>query len=84
MAGLPVWVDNNLPLNGSLQDPILVCRFADLYTWESDVTLATFDAPFANSLGVLVRAHQYLAAVMSRYPASIAVIQGTGTAPPVW
>ena len=81
MAGLPVFTDANLPLNGTSQDPVIVARFADLYLWESDVTLATFDAPYANSLGILVRAHGYLAAIMSRYPASIAVIQGTGTAP---
>ena len=81
MAGLPVFVDANLPLNGTSQDPVIVARFADLYLWESDVTLATFDAPYANSLGVLVRAHGYLSAIMSRYPASIAIIQGTGTAP---
>ena len=84
MAGLPVFVDSNLPLNGTSQDPVIVARFADLYLWESDVTLATFDAPYANSLGVLVRAHGYLSAIMSRYPASIAIIQGTGTAPVTW
>ena len=82
MAGLPVFTDANLPLNGTSQDPVVVARFADLYLWESDVTLATFDATYAGSLGLLVRAHGYLAAIMSRQPSSIAVIQGTGTAPP--
>ena len=84
MAGLPVFTDANLPLNGTSQDPVIVARFADLYLWESDVTLATFDATYAGSLGLLVRAHGYLAAIMSRQPSSIAVIQGTGTAVPVF
>lgn len=82
MAGLPVFTDANLPLNGAGQDPIVVARFSDLYLWESDVTLASFEAPYSASLGVLVRAHGYLAAIMSRQVSAIAVVQGSATAAP--
>ena len=81
MAGLLVYTDANLPIAGASQDPVIVARFADLYLWESDVTLATFDVPYARSLGILVRVHGHLAAIMSRQPSRIVVIQGTGTAP---
>jgi HK97 family phage major capsid protein len=87
MAGLPVYVDPNLPINlgaGTNQDPILVLRAEDIWLWESDVTLASFDAPYSDSLGVLFRAHGYTAMIGGRYPASIAVVNGTGTVTPAY
>jgi len=87
MAGLPVYTDANLPTNlgaGTNQDPTLVLRAEDVYLWESDVTLASFDAPYSDSLGVLLRAHGYSALVGSRYPASIAVVNGTGSVTPAY
>lgn len=87
MAGLPVYTDPNLPINlgaGTNQDPVLVMRAEDVYLWESDVTLASFDSPYAESLGVLFRAHGYSSMIGGRYPASIAVVNGTGTITPAY
>ncbi len=87
MAGLPVYTDPNLPINlgaGLNQDPVLVMRAEDVYLWETDVTLASFDQPYSDSLGVLFRAHGYSALIGSRYPASIAVVNGTGTVTPAY
>jgi len=87
MAGLPVFTDPNLPTNlgaGLNQDPVLVMRAEDVYLWETDVTLASFDQPYSDSLGVLFRAHGYSALIGSRYPASIAVVNGTGTVTPAY
>ncbi len=87
MAGLPVFTDANLPTNlgaGLNQDPTLVLRAEDVFLWETDPTLASFDAPYSDSLGVLFRAHGYSALIGSRYPASIAVVNGTGTVTPAY
>jgi len=87
MAGLPVYTDANLPTNlgaGLNQDPTLVLRAEDVFLWETDPTLASFDAPYSDSLGVLFRAHGYSALIGSRYPASIAVVNGTGTVTPAY
>ncbi len=87
MAGLPVYTDANLPTNlgaGTNQDPTLVMRAEDVFLWETEPTLASFDAPYSDSLGVLFRAHGYSALIGSRYPASIAVVNGTGTVTPAY
>ncbi len=87
MAGLPVYTDANLPTNlgaGLNQDPTLVLRAEDVFLWETEPTLASFDAPYSDSLGVLFRAHGYSALIGSRYPASIAVVNGTGTVTPAY
>ena len=87
MAGLPVYTDPNLPTNlgaGTNQDPILVLRSSDLYLWETAPTFASFDGPYADSLSVLLRVHGYAAFIGSRYPQSIAVINGTGTVTPAY
>lgn len=85
MAGLPVYVDPNIPTNlgaGTNQDPVFVGRFEDIYLWESGPTMTSFDAPYADSAGVLFRALGYSALIPSRYPASVSVINGTGLVTP--
>jgi len=87
MAGLPCYTDANIPTNlgaGLNQDPVLVMRAEDVYLWETDVTLASFDAPYSDALGVLFRAHGFSALIGSRYPASIAVVNGTGSVTPAY
>jgi len=85
IAGLPVITDPNLPINlgaGTNQDPTLVMRAADLYLWESPLTFASFDAPYSDSMGILLRVHGYSSFQGGRYPASVAVVNGTGTVTP--
>lgn len=87
MAGLPVYLDPNIPVNlgaGTNEDRVLVARMADLYLWESQVAMETFTQPYADSMGVLFRAHQYLSFQGARYPVSIAIISGTGLVAPVY
>jgi len=87
MAGLPCYTDANIPTNlgaGLNQDPVFVMRAEDVYLWETDVTLASFDAPYSDVLSVLFRAHGFSSLIGSRYPASIAVVNGTGTVTPAY
>ncbi len=87
IAGLAVITDPNLPVTlgtGTNQDPTLVMRAADLYLWESPLTFASFDAPYSDSMGVLLRVHGYSSFQGGRYPASVAVVNGTGTVTPAY
>ncbi|HET6877730.1 MAG TPA: phage major capsid protein [Jatrophihabitans sp.] len=87
MAGLPVYVDPNIPTNigaSTNQDPVLVGRFSDLYLWENGPTMRSFDAPYADSAGVLFRALGYSAFIPSRYTSSVAIINGTGLVTPAY
>ena len=79
MAGLPVFTNAALT-----KIRCLSVRFEDLYLWETDVTRASFDAPYADSMSVLRRAHGYSGMIASRHPASIAVISGTGMVTPAY
>jgi len=85
LQGLPVYLDPNLPTNlgaGTNQDPAIVARFEDLFLWETPPVAASFDAPYADSMAVLLRLHLYCAFLPQRYPAAIAVINGTGMVAP--
>jgi hypothetical protein len=87
MAGLPVYLDPNIAINtgtGSNQDSVLVMKADDLYLWETSITMATFEQPYSDSMGVLFRVHGYSAMIASRFPASIAVISGTGLVTPTY
>jgi len=57
LQGLPVFLDPNLPTNlgaGTNQDPAIVARFEDLFLWETQPVAASFDAPYSDSMGVLL------------------------------
>lgn len=87
ILGLPVVVDPNLPTNvgaGTNQDNVYVARSADLRLWETSLRAETFDAPYADSMGVLFRAFAYSAAIPGRYVTSVSVISGTGLVPPTF
>ncbi len=87
VAGLPVYLDPNLPTNlgvGTNQDPTLIMRSEDLYLWESPIFAEAFDAPYADSLGILLRLHAFSSFQGARYPASIAVVNGSGSVPPAY
>ncbi|MHB1928981.1 MAG: phage major capsid protein [Acidimicrobiales bacterium] len=87
VAGLPVYLDGNLPVNGA-QDLAVVVRTNDLILLEDDAP--AFDVMVdtsggASQLAVVVRYHRYAAAFTSRYPAGIGTVTGTGFAyPPVF
>ena len=83
IGGLDVITDANIPTNvNTSQDVVLVGVKSDLKVWESDVKAESFDAPYADSMGILFRIYEYMAAIPSRYTTSVAVISGTGLAAP--
>lgn len=86
ILNLPVYLDPNLPTNlgaGTNQDPVLVVRRSDLMLWEGRLKAESFQQTYASNLSVLLRVYNYVAAV-SRYPSSVAVINGTGSKTPGW
>ena len=87
ILGLPVIVDPNLPTNigaGTNQDNVYVARSADLRLWETSLRAEAFDAPYADSVGILFRAFAYSAAIPGRYTTSVSVISGTGLVAPTF
>lgn len=87
LFGVPVYLDPNLPTNlgaGSNQDVILGLRTDDAWLWEGDLKAEAFDAPYADSLGLLLRVYGYAAMVPDRYAASIGTITGTGLISPTF
>ena len=85
LAGIPVFVDPNMPTNhgaGTNQDPVIVAKFDECHLWESDLKAETFDAPYADSMGILFRVYAYSAFIPGRRPKAISVIDGTGLVTP--
>lgn len=84
MAGLPVYLDPNIPQNlgaGTNQDEVFVLRRGDHWLYETAVQSASFDATYANQNSILFRVLGY-AAFLTRYAASAQVIGGTGLVTP--
>ena len=69
---------------GANQDVALLFVSDDLVLWESGLVAESFDAPYADSMGVLFRTYSYAALVVDRYAASLGQISGTGMTPPVY
>jgi HK97 family phage major capsid protein len=87
MLGLPVYTDPNITIAdgaGTDQDIVYVGRFSDCWVYESPIQAEAFTAPYADSMGVLFRLFAYSAAIPDRYPASVAVIRGTGLVTPAF
>lgn len=53
-AGLPVYTDANISTNVGLgtEDIVIVARFPDCYLWESELSLQSFDATYADQMSV--------------------------------
>jgi HK97 family phage major capsid protein len=89
MLGLPVVVDPSIPtaanaptLTGGNQDVIFVGRWSDLYLWESELYARAFPSVLSGTLQVRLQVYKYVAFAAGRYPASIAVVSGTGLSTP--
>lgn len=87
MQGLPVYTDPNLPTNlgaGTNQDPIIVMRERDVIFYESAPRAeASIQPGFAN-LSVTLRFYRYAALHASRFPKSVAVLNGVGLVAPTF
>jgi len=87
VLGMDVFTDANLPTNlgaGSNQDVVLTMVSDDIVLWESPLQAESFEAPYADSMGVLYRIFNYTALIPDRYLASLGQITGTGLTPPVF
>jgi len=85
LAGIPVFVDPNIPTNrgvGTNQDVVFVLRTDDLWLWESETESASFDATLAAQNSVLFRVLGFAAYIPDRHQASVQVIDGTGLTAP--
>ncbi len=56
----------------------------DIILWESPLKAEAFEAPYADTMGVLYRIFNYSALIPDRYLASLGQIIGTGLTPPVF
>ena len=63
---------------------VIVARFSDLMLWETAPVAMTFEASYADSMGILARLHIYLACLPQRQPKAISIITGTGLVDPVY
>jgi len=87
VLGMDVFTDANIPTNlgaGSNQDIVLTMVSDDIVLWESPLQAEAFEAPYADSMGVLYRIFNYAALIPDRYLASLGQITGTGLTPPVF
>lgn len=87
LQGLPVFQDPSIPINlgaGTNEDRIIILRSDDVILFEGSPRSEAFREPLAAQLSILLRFYNYVALHASRYPASIAVISGTGLVTPTF
>ncbi len=88
LLNLPVYVANSLPSNhgsGTNQDEVIVMRGSDVFLYESELQLESFDATYANQASLLLRALNYAGMIPDRYSSSVQLVNGTGlVAPSLW
>ena len=87
IQGVPVYTSSLVPTDlgaGTNQDPILVFRPEDNILFESTPRAEVFRETYANQGSVLVRMYNFVALATERYPASTAVINGTGLVAPTF
>jgi len=87
VLGMDVFTDANIPTNlgaGANQDIVLTMVSDDIILWESPLQAEAFEAPYADTMGVLYRIFNYSALIPDRYLASLGQITGTGLVPPVF
>jgi hypothetical protein len=87
MQGLPVYTDPNIPTNlgaGTNQDPIFVMRERDVILYESVPRAEASIQPGFNTLTVNLRFFRYAALHASRFPKSVAVLNGVGLVAPTF
>ena len=87
LLGMDCYTDANIPVNlgaGSNQDVILMFPRDDLMLWQSPIQAESFEAPYADSMGILFRAFSYQALITDRYLASLGQITGTGLVTPTY
>jgi hypothetical protein len=64
------------------QDEVFVLRGSDVFLYESELQMESFDSTLANQASLLVRVLGYTAMIPDRYSASVNIVGGTGLVAP--
>jgi HK97 family phage major capsid protein len=87
VLGMQVYTDPNIATNvgaGTNQDQVLMTVRDDIWMYEGSMRMEAFDAPYADSAGILYRVMNFLGMIPDRYLASLGQITGTGLVSPVF
>lgn len=86
LHGLPVFIDGNVPttLGGGTEDRIILVRGSDHLLFEGPLRTRALQEVLSGTLSVRIQMWAYSAFTAARYPASSAVISGTGMVAPVF
>lgn len=87
LAGVPVFVDANIPANlgaSTNEDRIIVARAADSFLYEGTPKAEALAQTYGANLQVLVRMYNYAAFIGNRYVTATSVIGGTGLVTPTF
>jgi hypothetical protein len=85
LLNLPVYVANSLPSShgtGTNADEAIVLRGSDVFLYEGELALESFDATYANQASILLRALNFVGMIPDRYPSSVNLVNGTGQVAP--
>jgi HK97 family phage major capsid protein len=85
IAGIPVFVDANLPVNigaGTNQDTIIVGRFSSAFLWEGALRTRALYEVLSGTLQVRLQVYNYVAFMPDRYAPAFSFINGTGLIAP--
>ena len=91
LYGLPVIKDANMttsangtgsPASGGTQDCIVVLKEDDLYLWEGTMRLRALPEILSGTLQIRYQAYAYSAFMPNRFPPSLSICVGAGTAVP--
>ena len=85
LLNLPVFVANSLPSNhgtGTNADEVIVLRGSDVFLYEGELALESFDATYANQASILLRALNFVGMIPDRWSASVNLVNGTGLVAP--
>ena len=81
LLGLPVYLSESIPTTlgaGQNQDLLYALRPADMHLWESDYRLSVYEEVLSGTMDARIQLRGYCAALVGRYPTSIATLTGTG------
>lgn len=85
LGGLPVYAAGGIPLTlgaGANQDPIIAARTSDMNLYEGTPKFSVMFNPLSGNLQARLQLRNYAAFVGQRFPASTAVVNGTGLVAP--
>jgi hypothetical protein len=80
-----VFVDSAIPLNlggGTNQDVVVVTRPRDLLVWQGTPSLDVNTQTYADTMGVELVFHCYVASALDVYPTATSIVSGTGLTAP--